>query len=95
MLSKKVYSSLAVFFLILMISPLAAMSFLGARGDKYFEFILDISIFLPLIWGVLGVFFGMIGVKGLVRVCIVVANLYVLGYYVLITIMGIYGFQEP
>ena len=43
----------------------------------------------------LGVFFGMIGVKGLVRVCIVVANLYVLGYYVLITIMGIYGFQEP
>ena len=95
MLNKKIYSALAVFFLILMISPLAAMSFLGARGDKYLEFILGISIFLPLIWGVLGVFFGMIGVKGLVRVCIVVANLYVLGYYVLITIMGIYGFQEP
>ena len=95
MLSKKVYSSLAVFFLILMISPLAAMSLLGAKGDAYFNFILDISIFLPLIWGILGVFFGMIGVKGLVRVCIVVANLYVLGYYVLVTIMGLYGFRQP
>ena len=95
MLNKKIYSSLAVFFLILMISPLAAMSFLGAKGDAYFNFILDISIFLPLIWGVLGVFFGMIGVKGLVRVCIVVANLYVLGYYVLVTIMGLYGFKQP
>lgn len=78
-----------------MISPLAAMSFLGTRGDRYFEFVLDISIFLPLIWGVLGVFFGMIGVKGLVRVSIVVANLYVLGYYVLVTIMGLYGFKQP
>ena len=53
-----------------------------------------IVILLPLIWGVLGVFFGMIGVKGLVRVCIVGANLYVLGYYVLITIIGIYGFKQ-
>ena len=78
-----------------MISPLAAMSFLGTRGDRYFEFVLDISIFLPLIWSVLGVFFGVIGVKGLVRVGIVVANLYVLGYYVLITIMGSYGFKQP
>jgi len=63
-----------------MISPLAAMSFLGARGDRYFEFIFNISIFLPLIWGVLGVFFGMMGVKGLVTVSIVLANLYMLGY---------------
>lgn len=94
-MNKKIYSCISVFFLILMISPLAAMSFLGARGDRYFEFILDISIFLPLIWGVLGVFFGVIGVKGLVRVDIVVANLYVLGYYVLITIMGSYGFKQP
>lgn len=93
--NKKVYSCISVFFLLLMISPLAAMSFLGTRGDRYFEFVLDISIFLPLIWGVLGVFFGMIGVKGLVRVSIVVANLYVLGYYVLVTIMGSYGFKKP
>ena len=95
MLNKKIYSSLAVFFLILMISPLATMSLLGAKGDAYFNFILDISIFLPLIWGILGVFFGMIGVKGLVRVSIVVANLYMLGYYVLVTIMGLYGFKQP
>ena len=94
-MNKKIYSCISVFFLILMISPLAAMSFLGARGDPYFRFILNISILLPLILGVLGVFFGMIGVKGLVRVSIVAANLYVLGYYVLVTIMGLYGFKQP
>ena len=95
MLNKKIYSALAVFFLILTISPLAAISLLGAKGDVYFNFILNISIFLPLIWGTLGVFFGMIGVKGLVRVYIVVANLFVLSYYILITFIGIYGFQQP
>ena len=88
MLNKKIYSFLSVLFLVLMISPLVA-------GDEYFSFILDISIFFPIIGGVLGVFFGMIGVKGLVRVCIVAGNLYVLAFYILVTFMGIYGFREP
>ncbi|MGA3674098.1 hypothetical protein [Lysinibacillus agricola] len=87
-MNKKIYSYLSVLFLILMISPLVA-------GDEYFELILDISIFLPIIWGVLGVFFGMLGVKGLIRVYIVVANLFVLIFYILITFIGIYGFQQP
>ncbi|MGE7951494.1 hypothetical protein [Lysinibacillus xylanilyticus] len=87
-MNKKIYSYFSVLFLILMISPLVA-------GDEYFELILDISIFLPIIWGVLGVFFGMLGVKGLIRVYIVVANLFVLIFYILITFIGIYGFQQP
>lgn len=87
-LNKKIYSYLSVLFLILMISPLVA-------GDEYFVLILDISIFLPIILGVLGVFFGMLGVKGLIRVYIVVANLFVLVFYILITFIGIYGFQQP
>jgi len=87
-LNKKIYSYLSVLFLILMLSPLVA-------GDEYFLLILDISIFLPIIWGVLGVFFGMLGVKGLIRVYIVVANLFVLVFYILITFIGIYGFQQP
>lgn len=37
----------------------------------------------------------MIGVKDLVRVYIVIANLFVLGFYILITFMGIYGFKQP
>lgn len=87
-LNKKIYSYLSVLFLILMISPLVA-------GDEYFLLILDISIFLPIIWGILGVFFGMLGVKGPIRVYIVVANLFVLLFYILMTFIGIYGFQQP
>ncbi|MFJ8516558.1 hypothetical protein [Lysinibacillus xylanilyticus] len=87
-MNKKIYSYLSVLFLILMISPLVA-------GDEYFLLILDISIFLPIIWGVLGVFFGTLGVKGLIRVYIVVANLFVLLFYILMTFIGIYGFQQP
>lgn len=71
-----------------MLSPLVV-------GDEYFTLIWGISIFLPIISGVLGVFFGMIGVKGLVRVYIVAANIFVLIFYILVTLMGIYGFQQP
>ena len=87
MLNKKIYSFLSVLFLILMLAPLAS--------DKYFDFILGIHIFSPIIFGVLGVFFGLIGVKGLVKIYIVAANLFVLGFFVLVTFMGIYGFQQP
>ncbi len=87
-LNKKIYSFLSVLCLIVMVSPFVA-------GDEYFDFIFGISIYLPIILGVLGVFFGIIGVKGLLRICMVVANLYVLVFYALAIFAGIYGFQQP
>lgn len=87
-LNKKIYSFLSVLSLIVMVFPFVA-------GDEYFDFIFGMSIYLPIILGVLGVFFGIIGVKGLLRICIVVANLFVLVFYILVIFAGIYGFQQP
>lgn len=88
MMNKKIYSFLSVFFLVLMLPPLVV-------GGAYLSFFLDISIFLPIILSGFGVFFGVIGVKNPLRIYIIAANLFVLVFYSLVSLIGIYGFQQP
>ncbi|ALC85144.1 hypothetical protein AM499_04430 [Bacillus sp. FJAT-22090] len=94
-MKKKIYSFLSALFLILMVSPLIAISFLGQRSDAYLEFIWNISFYLPIIWGFLGLLFGVIGVKGNVRISLVFANIIILCFWTFITFAGLYGFKQP
>lgn len=87
-LNKKVYSFLSLLILILMVSPFVL-------GDRYFEFIFGINILFPIILGICGVILGMIGVRGLARISLVIANFYVLGFYIIVIFLGVYGFQQP
>lgn len=57
--------------------------------------ILNVHVFLPLILGVTGIIFGVIGVKGQVRLYLVFLNVFVLGFYIFATLIGLFGFKEP
>ena len=89
----KIYSILSAICFALMILPFALPSSPG--GFDLLGFILDINFYLPLIFGAAGIILGLLGVKGNVRLYLVLFNACGLGIYVFITFVAFFGFKEP
>ncbi|MGM0830277.1 MAG: hypothetical protein ACQEU4_18805 [Bacillota bacterium] len=64
-MTKKYYSIFSGVFFIMAIFPLIAG--LTKWGNEIYVAVLNISIFLPLIFGVLGLIFALIGMNGKVK----------------------------
>jgi hypothetical protein len=62
---------------------------------KFFDFLYDISIFTPLIIGVLGIISAFLGVKGAIRIILILLNLFSLMVFLFVILMALFGFQEP
>lgn len=92
-LIKKTYSILSAIRFALMILPFAFPS--SPNGFDLLTFILDINFYLPLIIGIAGIVLGILGVKGNVRMYLVLFNICGLSIYVFITFAAIFGFKEP
>lgn len=76
-----------------MILPLALPY--SSSGFNLLEAIWNISFYLPIIFGLAGFILGIIGVKGHVRLYLVLFNALGLVFYIGITFAGIFGFKEP
>ncbi|MYL53909.1 hypothetical protein GLW08_11230 [Pontibacillus yanchengensis] len=89
---KKYYSFLSGAFFIFAVFPLIAG--LTKWGNELYIAVINISIFLPLILGILGLIFALIGIKGKVKVSLVIMN--VLGVFlsIFLVYIGMYGFQQ-
>lgn len=62
---------------------------------KFIDFLYDISIFTPLIIGVLGIISAFLGMKGPIRVILILLNSFSLLVFLFVISMAIFGFQEP
>jgi|SRR5690625_22654 len=88
--SKNVEKCFSLFSLVLFMLTTASF-----WNNKLFDFIIDISLFLPFVLGVLGVIFGWFGIKGNVRISLIGINILALFFYLIVFLMGTVGFQEP
>lgn len=89
----KIYSILSAIFFGLMILPLALPYF--SSGFNLLEAILNINFYLPIVFGLAGIILGIIGVKGHIRLYLVLFNAFGLIFYIVVTFAGIFGFKEP
>lgn len=90
---KKVFSILSALCFVFIILPLILPD--SPKGFDMMAAILNVHVFLTLILGVAGIIFGVIGVKGQVRLYLVFLNVFVLGFYIFATFIGLIGFKEP
>lgn len=83
---EKVYSQLSLVFAALTILPVLSESF---------STILNFSLFLPFVFGVFGIVFGWLGIKGDLRISLIGLNILFLISYFIVFLMATVGFQEP
>jgi hypothetical protein len=92
-MTKKNYSILSVVFFIMAIFPLIAG--LTKWGNPIYVAVLNISVFLPLIFGVLGLIFAFIGIKGSVKVSLVLVNVLSVSLSSFLVFVAFFGFKQP
>ncbi|WKA52784.1 hypothetical protein QWY22_09600 [Planococcus liqunii] len=90
---KKVYSIGSGFCFLLMILPLALPYSSG--GADWFDLLLSVNFYFPMMLGAAGIVLGRLGVKGNVRFYLVLLNSLIFAFYIFVTLVAIYGFQEP
>ena len=89
----KIFSILSALCFVIMILPLILPE--STMGFNSLDAIFNVNLFFPIFLGVAGIVLGLIGLKGQVRLYLVFFNTFVLGFYVLATLIGLYGFKEP
>ncbi|QTC41572.1 hypothetical protein I7V34_21430 [Bacillus sp. V3] len=90
-MAKRYYSILSGAFFVMPVFPLAAG--LTEWGNGLYVTVLNVSIFLPLIFGVLGLLFALIGLRGKVKVSLVTANVLGISLSAFLVFIAMYGFQ--
>jgi hypothetical protein len=63
-------------------------------GNEIYVAVLNFSIFLPLIFGVLGLIFVLIGVNGKVKISLVLVNVLGVSLSLFLVFLAMYGFQQ-
>jgi hypothetical protein len=85
-ITEKIFSLLSLVFAVLTIIPILS---------EVFSFVLNLSFFLPFVFGVLGIIFGWFGIKRDLRISLIGINVLALGFYLIVFLMATVGFQEP
>ncbi|KOS69048.1 hypothetical protein AEA09_11155 [Lysinibacillus contaminans] len=62
---------------------------------KFIDFLFDISIFTPLIIGALGILSAFLGIKGTIRMILILVNSFFLIVFLCAILLGILGFHRP
>lgn len=84
---EKSFSLLSLLMFMLMATPI--------WNERLFDYIIDISLFLPFVFGLLGIIFGWFGIKEGTRASFILINILALLFYLIVFLMGTIGFQEP
>ncbi|WP_025784582.1 hypothetical protein [Sporosarcina sp. D27] len=85
--SAKIFSVLSGGILILILTPL--------WSDRLFTIFINISLFFPFVFGILGIIFGWFGIKGGVRGVLLFTNILATVFYLIVFLIGTVGFQQP
>ena len=85
-ITEKYFSLFSLIFAALAIIPILSESF---------SFVLRSSLFLPFVFGLLGIILGWFGMKGDLRISLIGLNSMVLVFYLIVFLMATVGFQEP
>jgi hypothetical protein len=91
-MTKKYYLIISGVFFIMAIFPLLAG--LTKWGNVIYVAVLNVSIFLPLIFGVLGLIFALIGISGKVKISLVLVNVLGVSLSIFLVFLAMYGFQQ-
>lgn len=92
-MKEKFFTGLSIFCLVL--------TFLLFNYDstkwygKFFDFLYDTSIFTPLIIGLLGIISAFLGIKGTIRMILILLNSLSLIVFLFVILIAIFGFKEP
>lgn len=62
---------------------------------SFFKFLYDLSIFKQFILGGLGVISAILGIKGDIRMILIVLNAFLMFLFRGVYLIGVYGFQNP
>jgi hypothetical protein len=89
---KKYYSIFSGVFFIMAVFPLIAG--LTKIGNVVYVAVLNVSIFLPLIFGVLGLLFAFIGINGKVKISLVLVNILGVSLSIFLVFIAMFGFQQ-
>lgn len=84
---EKSFSFLSLLMFMLIATPI--------WNERIFDYIIDISPFLPFVFGLLGILFGWFGIKEGTRASFILINSLALLFYLIVFLMGTVGFQEP
>ncbi|KHF39932.1 hypothetical protein [Halalkalibacter okhensis] len=90
---KRLFSLLSIIFFILSVVPL--MAGLAQWGNRILAYILNISIYLPFVLGLVGLIFGLFGLKGKIRKSLIILNIIALSASLFLIFVAMYGFQQP
>ena len=85
-MQRNVFSFLSAIFFIFTYLP---------YSRKFGDFFFDISPNTPAIFGVLGLVFAILGIKGKVRMTLILLNSLSLFVFIFVLLIAVYGFQEP
>ncbi len=92
-LPKKYFSILSACFLILSVLPLVAG--LTKWGNPLYEWVLSISLFLPLSCALLGLIFAFAGAGGKVKGSLIIMNALGVSLSAFIVFIAFFGFNQP
>ncbi|UNL86894.1 hypothetical protein [Priestia koreensis] len=90
---KKYYSILSGVFFIMTTLPLLAG--LTKFGNFLYVDLLKVSIFFPLVLGVIGLIFSLMGIKGKVQISLILMNALGIVLSLFLVFIAINGFQNP
>lgn len=76
-------------------SLLSLVFFLLITSLFWSDKVIDISLFLPFVLGALGVILGWFGIKGDLRISLILLNLLALIMYSVLFFVATVGFQDP
>ena len=89
---KKYYSILSGVFFIMAVFPLIAG--LTEWGNELYVAVLNVSILVPLILGVVGLIFALIGIRGKVKVSLILVNVLGVSLSIFLVFIAMFGFQQ-
>jgi len=88
-----------IFSTISILSFIITFFMLGYDSTKwygsFFNFLYDISIFTPFALGGLGIISAFFGIKGDIRIVLIVLNAFLLLIFLGAYLIGVFGFQHP
>ena len=90
---KKVFTALSGICLFLAVFPLIFMT--TDWGAALFSALINTSIFLPLLLGILGCVFALLGLKGSMRVSLILLNGLSILLILFVLFIAFFGFKEP
>ena len=90
---KKVFTALSGICFFLAAFPLIFMT--TDWGAALFSALINISIFLPLLIGILGCVFALLGLKGSMRVYLILLNGLSILLILFVLFIAYFGFKEP